>query len=66
MSAAELSLPGLLVVSHVAEGLSSCRLDHGADGMLQDADGNTPLHKACSQVSQQITHSDTSLLCPLH
>ena len=26
------------------------RLQRGADGMLQDADGETPLHKALAQV----------------
>ena len=27
------------------------RLDHGADGTMQDADGETALHKAAAEVS---------------
>lgn len=31
-----------------------CRLENGAEVLIQDSDGNTALHKACNQVRDQI------------
>lgn len=37
------------------------RIDHGADGLLQDADGETALHKAAAEVRHVLCETD-----PLH
>ena len=46
-------LQGALVVNRRCPDrwICDCRLEHGADPLLQDADGETALHKAVQQVS---------------
>jgi hypothetical protein len=39
-----------------------CRLDHGADAMLQDSDGETPLHKARKQVRLPVVPPSCNLM----